>query len=125
MEENFCTTWSMISRMTDRTERFLPKSEMDIPERSSLSKAKDTPADNTAPLRQAPPSVANLLSPANSCAKKVKGIDVKDICSFSRERDVDFIYSGTKCISSSESLLTSPSNPAGRSGRMQGTIDLP
>ena len=89
MEGNFCMTWSIVSKTTDRTERFLPKSEMEIPERSSFSKAKDTPADNTAPLRQAPPSIAILRSPANNCAKKVKGSELKDTCSFSRDRIVD------------------------------------
>ena len=55
MEENFFMTLSTVNKMADRTERFLPKFE--------------TPADNTAPLRQAPPFVAILRSPANNCVK--------------------------------------------------------
>jgi hypothetical protein len=65
----------MVSRMTDRVERFLPQSEMDMPEHCSLRTAKDTPTKQHD-------------SVANSCAKKkVHGGELKDTCSCSTEGD--------------------------------------
>ena len=65
----------MVSRMTDRAERFLPQSEMDMPERSSLRTANDPPTKQ-------------YDSVANSCAKKkVHGGELKDTGSCSTERD--------------------------------------